>query len=678
MIYNTTMDITEQINRFQKFFEDIYKEKIITSFMEGKKYFEINFNDLVLADMELTEQFLNEPEDIFRVMEAALEHFDIPENLRPFKPRLVKLPTEYIRDVWEIRNEDIGKFIAIKGIISKFSNIIHDCQSAKFECKSCGLKITILMKDGKFKEPSKCTCGGRNFIRMKPTMIDLMRVGITDDLMDEDNKNRSVARTKIAILAGTLTSREAESLIATGRKVILNGYFEYKQKGNTTEFESVFMVNSIEYIEVGWHAVELTKSEVNHIEELAKQPDIICRLAQSVADIKGYDEAKKACLLQLAGSPHIYDKNGVLASRGTIHVLLIGNPSTAKTYMAKRFGRINPIYSFQSASTASGKGLVAAVQNDPEMGCATLYPGVVAMANRGVVVIDEIDKTNEDDYGDHNNAMEDMEVIVAKSNVKARLETKTSYLATANPESRVFIQEIPFFKQINMPADFQDRFDIIFPMFSPTDKDKMESIMDIMLDRHLEDGEKQLWQPEFDHEFIQKYIAHCIKTKERPKMSKELFPFIKEKVHELMKPKNEEQEKITFRNINSITRFAYASARLHLRDVTKDDLLIAFELKRRSFIDLKIIDEHGVTDWGMIEHIVPDQPSLTEKVHRLRSLIREMTNNFVDGKIPWVNLVEAAQKAGISEDETDELFEKLKRNGDVYEPVYGFIAEVKG
>src|SRR3990167_8271229 len=98
-------------------------------------------------------------------------------------------------------------------------------------------------------------------------------------------------------------------------------------------------------------------------------------------------------------------------------MLLIGNPGEAKTYLAKRAGAISPIFSFQSADTASGKGLVAAVVQDKDIGAWTIYPGVVAMANKGVVTIDEIDKTHKEDYGDHNNAMNDMMVIIAKSNV---------------------------------------------------------------------------------------------------------------------------------------------------------------------------------------------------------------------------------------------------------------------
>ena len=75
-------------------------------------------------------------------------------------------------------------------------------------------------------------------------------------------------------------------------------------------------------------------------------------------------EVKHALLLQLVGADNVYDKSGFLEERGCIHIALIGNPGTGKTYMSRRIGKFWPIYRFTSAVTATGRGLIAVATFD--------------------------------------------------------------------------------------------------------------------------------------------------------------------------------------------------------------------------------------------------------------------------------------------------------------------------
>jgi len=659
------MEALEQISLFRDFFEQNCMDKILKASRIGKP-FEIIFSNLSEFSLDLANELLDSPEETIKAAELALKELDINNP----RARIIHLPATQRRDIWEIRKDDIGKLIAIKGVINKSSSIIHVCTSAKFECPNCGSIINILQPESDFKEPSKCTCGRKGkFNLLSKELSDTIKLGLIDDLMDKDNADRSIAREKIAILSKGLTSFEIDKEIKPGRKVIVNGWLQYIQKGKSTEFDSIFIVNSIEFVEVGWDTIKVNAKEEKEIKGLAKEKDIIYRLSDSIADVYGFQEVKIASLLLLAGAPHMYDKNGHLTSRGTIHMLLIGNPGEAKTYLAKRAGAISPIFSFQSAATASGKGLVAAVVQDKDIGAWTIYPGVVAMANKGVVTIDEIDKTHKEDYGDHNNAMNDMMVIIAKSNVKGKLQTETSYLATANPENRVFTQYEDLINQIDMPKDFLDRFDIILPMISPLDKEEKEKIMDTMLDRHFE--EKEVWQPEFSHEFITKYIAYCRMNNPKPKLPKELASLIKKKLHELMKPKDEGQIKVSFRQIESIMRFAYASARLKLRDITEEDINLAFDLKKKSFLELGIIDRTGSFSWAKLENVDEGKLSNKEVIH---SVMKEL---FAEKEmVEWQEIINRCRNKGVDEDVVDEHIENVKRKGDYFEPRKGFVSRI--
>ena len=658
------METDEQVEIFREFFEQMN----ITS---TTKEIQVPFNKLSEHNPELANELLDNPEDTMNVAELVIEDMDLEGGRIPVN--FIKLPKIQQRHIWEIRTEDVGKMISLKGTINKSSSIIHVCKSATFECPTCANMTKILM-DWEYKELTKCPCGrkGKQNV-VKKEIIDNIKLGLIDDLMDKDNVDRSVAREKLAILSDKeLTSHKVDMMIKPGKKVILNGYLRYVQKIKTVEFESIFHVNSIEFVDIGWDTVKVTKKEEKEIKKLAKEGDIITRLANSIADVEGFPEIKVASLLLLAGSPNMYDKNKHLTSRGTIHVLLIGSPGVAKTYFIKRAGAISPIFSFQSANTASGKGLVVAVAQDKEIGAWVIYPGVVPMAHKGVCSIDELDKTHQDDYGDHNSAMNDMEIIVAKSNVKGRLETETSYLATANPEDRVFTEFKTYYEQIDMPQDFIDRFDIILPMVSPLAEDERDRIMETMLDRHTDESSQSIWKPEFSHKFIRKYIAYCRGKKPTPKLPRELRKVIKEKLHDLMKPRGEEQVKISFRQLESILRFAYASARLRLRDICKEDIDIAFDLKKKSFLDLGIINELGDFRWSTLEDVNEEKISDKEIIHNVLKELMPETDSMVELQ----NIVDRCKAKGVDEDKVEEYIEQLMRKGDIFEPKRGLIRKL--
>ena len=578
---------------------------------------------------------INSPSQGFKSFESS--HIQPNDSLQfvPYEvSRIVKVHKQV--EMYDLQVLDYNNFILENGVVS------HNC--------SCGRKgrMTLLHKE----------------------MEDTIKLGLIDDLMEEDNADRSIAREKLSILSGVnLTSQDIDRRLKPGKKVIINGYFKYTQKANSKEFDLVFQANSIEFVEVGWDTVKVNKTEERQIKELAKQDNIIERLSGSIADVEGFKEVKEACLLLLAGAPHMHDKNGHLVSRGTIHVLLIGNPGTGKSFLAKRAGAISPLHYFQSAATASGKGLVASVVKDPDIDGYAVYPGVVVMASKGVATIDEIDKTNKDDYGDHNNAMNECEVTIAKANIKARLEADTSYLATANPEHRVFTAFEPYHEQIAMPKDFQDRFDIIFPMM-PSDKaEERDRIMDIMLERHIGDEEQKKWNPEFTHEFIRKYIAYCRRANPKPKVSRELFKTIKKRLSELMRPKDEEQVKVSYRHLESIMRFAYASARLRLRDITESDIDLAFSLKFASFKELGIIDISGTYNWSVEEGVQEEKISDDKVIHDVLKEMLPDKENLAEIQ----EIVNACIKKGIDEEKVDEYIEKKKMIGDYIEARRGFL-----
>ena len=98
---------------------------------------------------------------------------------------------------------------------------------------------------------------------------------------------------------------------------------------------------------------------------MARDPEIYEKISASVASaIFGHEDIKKAvaCLL-FGGSPKRLPDG--MRLRGDINVLLLGDPSVAKSQFLKFTERAAPIAVYTSGKGASAAGLTAAVIRDP-------------------------------------------------------------------------------------------------------------------------------------------------------------------------------------------------------------------------------------------------------------------------------------------------------------------------
>lgn len=162
-------------------------------------------------------------------------------------------------------------------------------------------------------------------------------------------------------------------------------------------FATVIEANHIFKKEDQFASFRLNEQDNREIMQLSKQPNIVTRIVKSIApSIYGHEDIKRALALAMFGG---VPKNpqGKHRVRGDINVLLLGDPGTAKSQFLKYVEKTAHRAVYATGQGASAVGLTAAVHKDPITKEWTLEGGALVMADKGICMIDEFDKMNDQD-----------------------------------------------------------------------------------------------------------------------------------------------------------------------------------------------------------------------------------------------------------------------------------------
>jgi len=257
-----------------------------------------------------------------------------------------------------------------------------------------------------------------------------------------------------------------------------------KKQGHTTGiFRTSIIANNVQHLQKD-QAPSFFENDIPMIRKFGKGKDPFSTIAASMApSIHGHGYTKKALLALLLGGTEKNLPNGTRL-RGDINVMMIGDPSTAKSQLLRYVLKTAPRAINTTGRGTTGVGLTAAVTTDEETGEKRLEAGAMVLADRGVVCIDEFDKMNDQDRTSIHEAMEQGRVTIAKAGIHAKLNARCSVLAAANPVFGRYNQYKTPMENIAMPDSLLSRFDLLFVILDTSEPELDREIADRVIRNH--------------------------------------------------------------------------------------------------------------------------------------------------------------------------------------------------
>ena len=392
--YDVTIIVSEEI--LSSFIQDTCTDDINRIRREYPDYRSLHIDIKSLRDYSkegamVVDKILHMPRDMMdTVIEALVLDkiiFEEEEKSRNIEVRYNHLPDKL--PIREIRSDGINTLISVEGMVKQVTDVKPEVVIAMFQCSSCGHRVREPQEIGEMKfPPDTCpNCGGKRYEPIPHLHqykdIQKLRVQESPEGLRAGEQPRTI---EVKLEDGLVDS------VTAGIRCTINGILCPISQGKKSLVHDLYIdCCSIEKERDTYSELEITPEDVDHIMEIAADPDLFAKIGQSIApSVYGNEVVKEAITLMLFGGVRKVLPSGDIL-RGDSHILLVGDPGIAKSQLLRRLASISPRSAYVSGRGASAAGLTAAAVKEEFGGESrwVLEAGALVMADGGVACIDE-------------------------------------------------------------------------------------------------------------------------------------------------------------------------------------------------------------------------------------------------------------------------------------------------
>jgi replicative DNA helicase Mcm len=689
----TALTTQTLVTAWEQFLSDYYKtqiEEVALRYPEEKSV-TVDWTHIDLRDPELAQYVLQHPMAAMEAAEQAARAIEVPVEPRPkLHIRVRNLPKVNHFLVRKLRAEHLGRFIAIEGMVKKVVEVRPKLEDAVFRCEMCGAVFRIPQEDQLLREPDVCPeeqggCGRKGAYKLlteESRFIDHQKIEIQES--HEDLRGGAQPERIAVYLEDDIVGQ-----VAPGDRIVINGILRAQQRRQGSlkyaEFLKVIDCVSIEVQQHEFEEIEITPEDEVDIRHIATRSDVYDHLRGAFApEIYGNEEIKDCLLMALFGGEAKEYADGTRL-RGDIHVLLVGDPGTGKSQLLRYISKLAPRAVYTSGKGASASGLTAAaVRDEFGEGQWVLEAGALVLADRGVALVDELDKMDAHDQSAMHQAMEQQEISIAKAGITATLKSRCAVIGGANPKLGRFDEYANILTQINLPPPLLSRFDLIFSLRDKPQRDADNRMAGHILMTHRagqvmeyrrndpegpysEDFQRSLMRhihPTIPSRLLRKYIAYA-KRNIHPVMTEDAVQAIQDYYVDLRS--SSKTIPFTARALEAIVRLTEASARARLsQEATGTDAQRAIQLYTHALKGVGWNEETGSLDIDIIA--TGASHSQQDRMRKLVAIIKQNSDE-AKGQYPDLQtILREAAAQGVSEEKVREALRILIERGSVFSP----------
>jgi len=680
------------------------------------------FDDLIAHDAELAREVREKPNEYLPIMEEAVA--DVVESFTPNDALTngeepdaggaliaeeedrrrgrrdranvqVKLTSKEIpRALRSMNSNDVGKLVYVPGIvIAANSKVRTKAKNMVLECQKCGNTVSLQLGSGYSgaNVPRQCTANmGREVGQeANPCGMDPFRI-VPQKSSFIDQQNMKLQENPECVPAGemprnmtVLAERTMVLSVVPGTRVKIMGIYETTSGGGSSKRDRgggqvavqhayIRVVGIDEETEGARGDAHFTDAEHTEFKTFAHRPfkEVIKDLRSRIAPaIYGSDDVKAAVACLLFSGTRKQHPDGT-ARRGDVNVLLIGDPSTAKSQFLKFVERTAPVCVYTSGKGSSAAGLTASVirGSDNEF---YLEGGAMVLADGGCVCIDEFDKMRDEDRVAIHEAMEQQTISIAKAGITTMLNSRTAVLAAANPPSGRYDDLKSAQENIDLQTTILSRFDMIFIVRDERLYERDMQIADHVLNIHAGVGDELAIvsdpQQEKERQFLKRYIEYA-RAMCRPhigeramQMLEDSYVKYREEVRERKRAGGHAAVPITVRQLEAIVRISESLAKMCLQTtVTEEHVQEALRLFEVSTIDAA---RSGVADMVVLSAEQREELEVVETQIKQKIAIGATTSKR--------HLIDDLSRVGVNEWAVTRALLVMTQRGDVVERAEG-------